>query len=525
MPEHRTSKRSSGLLMPISSLPGPFGIGDLGYEAYAFADFLFASGQTIWQVLPVVPLGHGHSPYSSPSTFAGNPLFISPELLMDDGLLSDEDLVLLVDAGSEAVQYQLAAKYKNRVMNTAWHRFTSGVFPQLESEYASFRRKNRHWLIDYALFEAIKLDTEAAAWTDWPAGLRDREAAAIAEFTLRKGAVVEEIMFTQFMFERQWAKLRAYCEERGITLFGDLPIYVAQDSAEVWSNRAIFCLDETGQPTVVSGVPPDYFSETGQRWGNPLYNWDVLKSRDYDWWVARIGRIMAQFDLVRLDHFRGFEAYWEIPASEPTAIHGSWRIGPGRDFFEALERQLGPLPVIAENLGVITDGVTDLMNHFGFPGMAILQFAFNAGPENDFLPHNYSERIVAYTGTHDNDTLVGWWSDTSGTQDGDQIARERRYCAEYLGLTESPGLNDESPRVDGTELTWKAIRSLMLSKAEIVITPVQDVLSLGSSARMNTPGTTEKNWVWRVDKKVLTPEIASRLAALTVESHRLGSKH
>ena len=510
--------RSSGLLLHISSLPGSYGIGDLGPEAYAFADYLQAAGQTIWQILPIVPVGHGYSPYSSPSTFAGNTLFISPDLLVKDGLLKAEEIEFGADATPEKVDFRRVSAYKQQILKAAWNRFSAGDPTGMGKEFAQFVSENSAWLHDYALYEAIKVREGDSGWTDWAPPLRDRNAAAIEHFESENGELIEMIKFFQFLFDRQWAALRKYCQERDVRLFGDLPIYVAQDSAEVWANRELFYLDATGNPTVVSGVPPDYFSETGQRWGNPLYKWDVMKARDYAWWAARMKRILALVDLVRLDHFRGFEAYWEVPASEKTAIKGEWRKGPGSDLFKSLERQLGTLPVIAENLGVITEGVTDLIAEFGFPGMAILQFAFDSGPDNPFLPHNYSRDIVAYTGTHDNDTLLGWWKDTSSTQDAAQIAGARAYCASYLNLK----VSESSGHVNGQcqDLNWKAIHALMESLADMVVTPVQDVLSMESSARMNTPGTTTNNWSWRLESGALTLGLAEKLSALTTATKR-----
>ncbi len=517
--------------MHISSLPGPFGIGDLGYEAYAFADFLLVAGQTIWQILPIVPVGHGYSPYSSPSTFAGNTLFISPDLLLEDGLLAAADLAYPNREVPGSVNFESASKFKRTVLKTAWDRFAGGGFSEIESELQSFKGANHDWLTNFALFEAIKEVHGGQSWTEWPASLRDRELVGITDFALKNGDLIEMIMFHQFLFDRQWRALRSYCHERHIALFGDLPIYVAQDSADVWANRNLFFLDNVGLPEVVSGVPPDYFSETGQRWGNPLYNWEVMKTDEYSWWVSRMKRVLGQVDLVRLDHFRAFEAYWEVPASEETAIHGQWTQGPGADLFETLTKQLGTLPVIAENLGVITNEVTHLMDAFGFPGMAILQFAFNSGPENAFLPHNYSEDIVAYTGTHDNDTLLGWWTDSTSTdststQSEDEKVRERSYCAQYLciDLVKDAEKSNSSSHMGETgqaqDFTWKAIRSLMASRAKMVVTPVQDILTLGSHARMNTPGTSSGNWGWRLEKRALTPEIAAKLAALTLETDR-----
>jgi len=515
----KSDTRSSGLLLHISSLPGPFGIGDLGREAYAFADFLHASGQTVWQVLPIVPVGYGYSPYSSPSTFAGNTLFISPELLVEDGLLtSDEASNGTRDAlQTEIVDFDRAVGVKNALLDMAWNRFRESANNGLNRDFQDFKEGNTTWLSDYALYEAIKTAQGDLGWTDWAPELRDRERGALDSFVEENGDLVEKIMFFQFLFDKQWTALKAYCHERQIQLFGDLPIYVAQDSADVWANRDLFYLDASGNPTLVSGVPPDYFAETGQRWGNPLYRWDTMKANKYAWWTARMGRILQLVDIVRLDHFRGFEAYWEIPASEETAVNGVWKKGPGADLFHALRNELGPLPVVAENLGVITEGVTQLMHEFGFPGMAILQFAFDSNPDNPFLPHTYSEDTVAYTGTHDNDTLLGWWKDASSTQSADEIARARSYCAQYLGLTGSSGDHEGD---EARELNWKAIEALMQSKAYMVVTPVQDVLSLGSSARMNTPGTSTNNWAWRMKTGALLPDLAEKLLGLTRQTNR-----
>jgi len=345
----------------------------------------------------------------------------------------------------------------------------------------------------------------------WRADLRDRKPSALIAYQAENADQIAMRKFWQFLFEQQWMDLKSYCNERGIRIFGDLPIYVAQDSADVWANRHLFTLKEDGYPTTIAGVPPDYFSETGQRWGNPLYKWDSMRATGYAWWTSRMARILELVDLVRLDHFRGFEAYWEVPASEETAIHGQWREGPGADLFDKLEKNLGDVPLIAENLGVITEGVTKLMDRFGFPGMAILQFAFDSDESNEFLPHNYREALVAYTGTHDNDTLKGWWSDTASTQNAEQIARAKAYCTEYLGL--------ESGH-EAEQLSWKAIESLMHSVARYVVTPVQDLLGLGAYARMNTPGTTNGNWGWRLAPGALDAGVGARLATLTEASDR-----
>jgi len=483
----------------------------MGPEAYRFADFMQASNQRLWQVLPLVPTGYGYSPYAAPSTYAGNPMLISPDRLIADGWLTEDDVSDLPSFEVDSVSFAGVSAYKSGLLAKAWKRFDRQASPAEQEAFSSWCMANAHWLEDWSLFEVIKSDHEEREWMTWEVALRDREPAAMKAYQEEHADAIRMRQFWQYLFEQQWKDLKSYCNERGVLIFGDLPIYVAQDSADVWANRQLFTLDESGHPTTIAGVPPDYFSETGQRWGNPLYRWDVMKASGYAWWVSRMARILELVDLVRLDHFRGFEAYWEVPASEETAINGVWRDGPGADLFDALEANLGDVPLIAENLGVITQGVTDLMDRFGFPGMAILQFAFDSDDSNEFLPHNYQEPVVAYTGTHDNDTLMGWWRETASTQDADQIARAKAYCASYLSL-------DEGQEED--QLPWKAFESLMRSVARFVVTPVQDVLGLGADARMNTPGTTNDNWGWRLAPGKLTDELAERLAMLTTESGR-----
>lgn len=497
--------RESGLLLHITSLPGPYGIGDLGPEAYRFADFLEAAGQTLWQMLPVVPVGYGYSPYASPSTFAGNPMFISPDLLVADGLLSKGDLFDTPEFPESRVDFQRVEPFKERLLETAWRTFSAGGFGELTDEFESFRTRNAVWLESYALFHVLKTHHDLTEWTAWDTRFAQRDPDAIAAFRKEHADDILRIQFQQYVFDRQWKRLKAYCNARSIRIFGDLPIYVAQDSADVWGNPELFHLDESGRATVISGVPPDYFSKTGQRWGNPIYRWDEMAETGYEWWTARMRRILELVDLVRLDHFRGFEAYWEIPASEETAVNGRWVDGPGAELFETLDRNLGELPLVAENLGVITEGVTDLMNRFNLPGMAILQFAFDDNADNEFLPHNYSPDIVAYTGTHDNDTFTGWYRETHSTQDVEVIHRAKRYCREYLDVTE-----DELDQIH-----WKAIRALMASVAERVVTPVQDVLGLGVDARMNTPGEPDGNWAWRMQPDALGHDERDRLRKLT----------
>ncbi|MGB1048424.1 MAG: 4-alpha-glucanotransferase [Rhodothermales bacterium] len=511
MSESAKSSRASGLLLHITSLPSAYGIGDLGPEAYRFADFMAASKQKLWQVLPLVPTGYGYSPYAAPSTYAGNAMLISPDRLLEDGWLTTDDVGVLPSFPVDSVAFADVSAYKEDLLIRAWKRFSSHASPAERKAFDTYCETHADWLEDWALFETIKQDHDEKEWMTWRADLRDREPSALIAYQAENADQIAMRKFWQFLFEQQWMDLKSYCNERGIRIFGDLPIYVAQDSADVWANRHLFTLKEDGYPTTIAGVPPDYFSETGQRWGNPLYKWDSMRATGYAWWTSRMARILELVDLVRLDHFRGFEAYWEVPASEETAIHGQWREGPGADLFDKLEKNLGDVPLIAENLGVITEGVTKLMDRFGFPGMAILQFAFDSDESNEFLPHNYREALVAYTGTHDNDTLKGWWSDTASTQNAEQIARAKAYCTEYLGL--------ESGH-EAEQLSWKAIESLMHSVARYVVTPVQDLLGLGAYARMNTPGTTNGNWGWRLAPGALDAGVGARLATLTEASDR-----
>lgn len=497
-----TDRRQSGILLHITSLPGPYGIGDLGGAAYQFADFLASSGQTIWQVLPVVPTGYGESPYASPSTFAGNAMLISPDLLQQCGLLTAKDLENLPPFPTDHADFAPALAFKTELLEEAYKNFASGASTIVHGDYEVFCRKHASWLDAYALFDAIKSAQNGVEWTSWPRPLAMRDETAMKAFAEANKDEIDKRRFWQFLFEGQWKALKNYCNERGIQIFGDLPIYVAQDSADVWSSPELFQLDEDGKAIVVAGVPPDYFSETGQRWGNPIYRWDRMEKSGFDWWKRRMARILEQVDLVRLDHFRGFEAYWEVPASEETAIKGQWVKGPGAELFHALTEHLGPMPVIAENLGVITEGVTNLMERFQYPGMAILEFAFDSGADNSFLPHNYRPDLVAYTGTHDNDTFCGWWNDTQSTQDADVTARALDYCRQYLEVT------------DDKQVHWRAIRSLMASVARIVVTPMQDVIGLGSEGRINTPGVAAGNWGWRLQADAVRAEHATRLKGL-----------
>lgn len=491
--------RSSGLLLHVSSLPGPYGIGDLGRDAYRFADHLDDAGQHIWQVLPLVPVGLGYSPYSSPSTFAGNPLFISPAKLAETHLLDGAPDP--PGFPGDRVDFPAVIEFKESLLLRAFGRFESGAGKVDRAAYRRFCTDHAYWLDDYALFMAMKGAFGAAPWTEWPAALARRETDAVNDFSTEHARTIERHKFQQFIFFSQWNELRSYCNDRSISLFGDLPIYVAHDSADVWAHRDLFFLDENGHSTVVAGVPPDYFSETGQRWGNPIYRWDRMQENEYWWWKRRFAHTFQMVDLIRLDHFRAFAGYWEIPATQETAIHGRWVEGPGASLFRSIEDRLGPLPLVAENLGLITPDVTELMNAFAFPGMAVLQFAFGESSDHPFLPHNLPRNVVAYTGTHDNDTIEGWWQHI--TRDPEQ-RRTARFAQKYLPIQSADGA-----------LHWAAIRAMMASPADYVVVPMQDLFGLGSEARMNTPGRGEGNWTWRLQWERLTPDVLRRLKMLT----------
>ncbi len=501
--------RSSGLLLHLTSLPSRFGIGDLGPAAYRFADFLAETGQRIWQVLPLGPAGYGGSPYSSPSTFAGNPLLISPECLAEQGLLTRAELDAFPALPEDRVDFGAVEPAKHRLLARAFERFEADASAEDVRRFEAFCAENADWLDDYALYMALKEAHDGCAWTDWPENLALRSSEALARARDEHARAVRRHTFWQYLFDRQWTALRRYGHERGIRFFGDIPIYVAGDSADVWAHQALFHLDEHGRPTVVAGVPPDDFSETGQRWGNPLYRWDRMRERDYAWWTRRFQHTLERVDLVRIDHFRGFAAYWEIPAADATAERGRWVDGPGADLFTTLERELGELPVVAEDLGLITPDVIALRDRFGFPGMAVLHFAFGAGPTSEYLPHNYRRNVVAYTGTHDNNTTRGWWA-------GDDLSPQARaYARAYLGL------DDEPP----ADIHWRCIRTVMASVADRAIFPLQDVLGLGAEARMNHPGHDDGNWTWRYRRGALTDAVADRLAALTYVYGRTPAEH
>lgn len=488
------SPRSAGILLHPVSLPGPFGIGDLGKEAHRWVDQLVAAKQTWWQLLPLGPTGIGDSPYSCFSAFAGNPLLISPELLVEEGLLARTEL----EGGAlpvERVDYGAAMALKDRWLRQAWGRFREGNAAGLKGELERFHIRHASWLDDYSLFMAVKETQGGASWLDWPDALRLRKPNALEGARRELKEPIAYQRFIQFLFFRQWESLKRYANDRGVRIIGDIPIFVAADSADVWANPKLFLLDAEGRPTVVAGVPPDYFIKTGQKWGNPHYDWAAHKQTGYAWWIARARASLAQVDLVRLDHFLGFSAAYHIPAENPTAETGKWVPGPGADLFVALRKALNGLPFIAEDLGIVTPEVDALRDQFEMPGMRILQFAFGGATENRFLPHNYIRNAVVYTGTHDNDTTCGWFRSIQES--------ERDLLRRYLGR-------------DGSDVAWDLIRAAWMSVADFALTTLQDVLNLDSTARMNLPGHQGGNWSWRYRAEMLTDAVLNRLAELTV---------
>jgi 4-alpha-glucanotransferase len=490
----RPQERAAGILLHPTSLPAPCGIGDLGPAAYDWVDALARARQSWWQILPLGPTGYGDSPYAVFSAFAGNSNLISPELLARDGLLSDADF-----AGNhwdaDQVKYGPVIEFKTRLTALAWDHFQAGHGKALRSAFEEFCTREAGWLEDFALFMALKEAHDDASWHEWPEELILRQPAALQQARQALAPALDLHRFRQFLFARQWQALKQYARERNVRLIGDVPIFVADDSADVWTNPELFLLDERRQPRVVSGVPPDYFSKTGQLWGNPLYNWEAHQKSGYAWWTARLRAALAQVDLIRLDHFRGFEAYWEVSAGNLTAEKGHWVKGPGADFFRVMREKLGGLPMIAEDLGVITPEVKQLRLQFNLPGMRILQFAFGGAPERRFLPHRHERHTVVYTGTHDNDTTHGWFQTLT--------EEELRFLRSYAPSTDN-------------DISWDLIRMAWMSVADYAITPLQDVLSLGSEARMNRPGQPSGNWRWRFRAAMLTEALLDRLAEMTV---------
>jgi 4-alpha-glucanotransferase len=485
--------RSSGILLHPTSLPGPYGIGDLGPSAYGWIDALTQAKQRWWQILPLGPTGYGDSPYQAFSAFGGNPFLVSPQYLREDGLLDMRDLDG-IQFPADRVDFGPVIEFKNRILARAWQNFGTGRAPALRPLFEVFVREHAAWLDDYGLFMALKDANGGRSWQDWPAEARRRDPAHLGQARTRLANTIGLHQFRQFLFFRQWRALREYARRRDIRIIGDIPIFVSPDSADVWANSSLFVLDADRRPTVVAGVPPDYFSDKGQLWGNPLYNWDAMRKTRFGWWIARMRSLMGMVDFVRLDHFRGFEAYWEVPAGRPNAIEGRWVKAPGTELLTTLRDEMGHLPIIAEDLGVITAEVAALRTSFGLPGMRVLQFAFADTARNAFLPHNYEQNTVVYTGTHDNDTTWGWYR-AATDQEKDHVRR-------YLGR-------------DGGDVAWDMIRSAWASVADYAVAPLQDLLNLGTEARMNFPGHPQGNWSWRFLPEQVHPGILERLAALT----------
>ncbi|WP_221088487.1 4-alpha-glucanotransferase [Deinococcus aquaedulcis] len=500
-----TISRSSGVLLHPTSLPGPYGIGELGQHARTFIDWLAQAGQRYWQVMPLGPTGYGDSPYQSFSAFAGNPYLIDLVALREHGLLDEHDFADAPSFSAEKVDFGLQYVWRNQMLARAQARYAAGSAPHLRPDFEAFKAAEADWLDDYALFMALKETHGGLPWNAWEAPLRDRDPQALAAAAERLRDTTERVKFVQFLFFRQWTVLRRYAAEKGIQVIGDIPIFVALDSSDAWAARDQFYFDDQGQPTVVAGVPPDYFSETGQLWGNPLYRWDAMQADGFQWWIKRFQGSLKLYDVIRIDHFRGFAGYWEIPFPAETAIHGRWVPAPGHAMFEAVLGALGELPIIAEDLGVVTPDVEKLRDDFQFPGMAVLQFAFGGGDfsVNDFLPHNLRENQVVYTGTHDNDTTRGWW------RAADELERHN-----FRVYTSS----------DPSEETFAALLTRMAfeSRAKLAVVPLQDIFNLGTDARMNLPGTTgDHNWTWRYRPEALRADLAVALRQLTEDTGRL----
>lgn len=483
--------RKSGILMPVSSIPSKYGIGTFSKEAYEFVDFLEKSGQQLWQILPLGPTGYGDSPYQSFSTFAGNPYFIDLETLIEDGCLTKEDCEAY-DFGqdAESVDYEKIYLSRFKILYQAYKNSNLAENPEFEA----FCRKNAHWLSDYALYMAVKNSFDGKSWIYWDDEIKQRTPAALAHYREKYADEILFYEFQQFQFAKQWRALKAYANKKNIEIVGDIPIYVALDSADTWANPQLFQLDETCTPTAVAGCPPDAFSATGQLWGNPLYRWDYHKETGYAWWIQRISYCYELYDVVRIDHFRGFDEYYSIPYGDATAEYGHWEKGPGYDIFQALKAELGTIQVIAEDLGFLTPSVIELVRKTGYPGMKVLQFAFDSREESDYLPHNYTKNCVVYTGTHDNDTTLGWYH-TFNRQD-------KSFAKKYLDIKSNKDVN------------WVFIRSALSSVADTAVIPMQDYLGLDGWARMNEPSTLGKNWKWRMQMGACTDELAERIRSM-----------
>ena len=491
-----TLTRTSGILLHPTSLPSPYGIGDLGQAAYDFIDFLEKAGQHLWQILPLTPTGYGNSPYSSFSAFAGQPLLISPEHLEKMGLLEEWELDTAPENNEDLVEYDKVSKWKTQIFKLAFSRFEMKEDKELKKQYRQFVKENTYWLNDYAIYMACRDMQGQKEWFKWDEKYLKSTQKVKAELKKTLKDEIKYYCFIQFLFYKQWAELKAYANEKGIKIIGDMPLFVSLDSADVWANPKLFQLDSKGYPTKVAGVPPDYFSETGQLWGNPLYNWEVHEKNQFQWWVARVRHQLALSDYLRIDHFRGLESYWAVPAEEETAINGEWVKAPGKALFETIEQELGKgLPIIAEDLGTITPEVIELRDHFGFPGMKILQFAFESEEESSFLPHQFTTtNCVCYTGTHDNNTTRGWY-DSASEYSRDKV---RRYM-----------------NTDANSIHWDFLRTCLGTIADYAIIPMQDILGLGEEGRMNVPGVAENNWAWRYRKEDISDGLAEGLKETT----------
>ena len=487
-------ERSSGILLHITSLHGKYGIGDLGEEAYNFIDFLSAAKQKLWQILPTGPTGYGDSPYQTFSAFAGNPLFIDLDNLVERTLLLPEDLITNLQFDNIKVEYEKVRKFKENKLKIA---FTN--FDFANTKFTDFITEESWWLDDFALFVSLKEHFNGKAWNEWDQEIKLHQQEAVNYYCKHLNKQVNYHKFCQFIFFEQWEKLKKYTNDKSIMIIGDIPIFISADSSDAWSNSQLFQFDKNNVPIKVAGVPPDYFSETGQLWGNPLYNWKVLEKQNFAWWIQRFKAMNKQVDIMRVDHFRGFESYWAVPAGENTAVNGEWEKAPGEKLFGAVLDELGEIPIIAEDLGIITKDVEKLRDKFDFPGMKILQFAFDSDLKNDYLPHNFNKNCVVYTGTHDNETTLGWFKNSS--------VERKDFLKAYLQKEE-------------IDICWVMLELAWKSDANIAVAPLQDFLCLDNTARMNTPGNPDGNWQWRVEQKQLSSDLAQKIKALTMQSDR-----
>jgi len=497
-------KRSSAVLLHITSLPSPYGIGDLGEGAYRFVDFLQKSGHSYWQILPLNPTAgfFGHSPYSSFSAFAGNPLLISPDLLVEEKLLDKESLQTPMTFDDEQVEFDKVSTYKYRLIDKAYQNFLKNEKPHVKA-FEKFQEENQHWLEDYALYQVLK-EKFISSWTDWPEKIRNRDPEMLTACKKQMDEQIKRENFIQFLFFKQWQQLEDYAHQKGIGLFGDIPFYINHDSADCWAHSEYFKLDEEKKPIMVSGVPPDYFSESGQLWGTPVFDWEELRRNNFDWWLDRLKQNFKLFDIVRLDHFRAFAAYWEVPVEEKTAINGQWADCPGMEFFKVVQKEFPDMPFVAEDLGHLDQPVYDLLEAFDFPGMKVLQFAFGDGIEdNPYIMHNHTQHSLVFTGTHDNNTTVGWYNSMR--------PEEKENFAKYLGITPSR-----------ENIHHVLHRLALMSVCEMAIVPVQDLIGLDEKAIMNRPGTSQGNWIWRLKADQMPWNRVEELREMNIRYNRLG---